>query len=248
MKMILGLTAMFIGLAGIVTVGCSDDEESPAAAGASGKGGASGSGGSAGRGGSGGSSGRGGSGGSGGSSGRGGSGGTAGTGGSGGTTDAGDAADGGTRLAVSDGQWVIYPDPYGDGGANPITSTIMGTAEAVPTSGGGMRVTLSVTGLPPNRHFGAHIHKLACNDNKAGGHYQNNPFPDGGTATDPTYANPTNEVWLDFMTNASGAGTSTATVNWRPRAGQAKAVMIHTMMTMEGGVAGAKLACSNMPF
>jgi Cu-Zn family superoxide dismutase len=87
-----------------------------------------------------------------------------------------------------------------------------------------------------------------CDNNKAGGHYQHNPFPDGGSATDPTHANSTNEAWLDFTTNASGAGSAEATVNWRPRAGEANAVIIHDMRTGDGGVAGAKLACTNVPF
>ena len=83
---------------------------------------------------------------------------------------------------------------------------------------------------------------------KAGGHYQDMPFPADGSATDPMYANKMNEVWLDFATDATGAATSEATVNFIPRAGEAKAVMIHDMMTVTGGVAGAKLACINMPF
>jgi Cu-Zn family superoxide dismutase len=152
-------------------------------------------------------------------------------------------------MTNSSGQWVVYPDPYGDGGAtNPISATIMGTAEAFALPGGGMRLTLSVTGLPPNRPFGSHLHRLACDNNKAGGHYQNSPFPDGGSATDPTHANSTNEAWLDFTTNTSGAGSAEATVNWRPRAGEANAVIIHDMRTADGGVAGAKLACTNIPF
>lgn len=73
------------------------------------------------------------------------------------------------------------------------------------------------------------------------------PFPDGGSATDPTYANPANEAWLDFTTDANGAASSETTVPWRPRAG-ARAVIVHALQTMEGGVAGARLACTNIPF
>jgi Cu-Zn family superoxide dismutase len=57
-----------------------------------------------------------------------------------------------------------------------------------------------------------------------------------------------NEVWLDFVTDAMGGATKETTVGFVPRAGEAKAVMIHDMTTMTGGVAGAKLACINMPF
>jgi Cu-Zn family superoxide dismutase len=111
-----------------------------------------------------------------------------------------------------------------------------------------MEVMLMVSGLPPNRPFGSHIHKLPCDDpSKAGGHYQNNPAPDGG-ANNPMYGNPTNEVWLDFTTDAMGSAMSTAKVEWIPRAGEAKAIVIHDMLTMDGGTAGAKLACISMPF
>jgi len=155
----------------------------------------------------------------------------------------GDAAE--MKITGSTGDWNVYRDPYGDGGASPI-NTIKGSAEAFAT-GTGMRVKLSLTGLPASRPFGSHIHKLACEDNKAGGHYQNNAAPDGGAA-DPMYANNKNEVWLDFVTDASGAGSAEAKVDFIPRAGEAKSVMIHDMMTMTGGLAGAKLACINMPF
>jgi Cu-Zn family superoxide dismutase len=142
----------------------------------------------------------------------------------------------------------IYRDPYGDGGStNPIATTMKASAEAF-SSGSQMRVKLTVSGLPASRPFGSHLHKLACTDTKAGGHYQNMPFPADGSATDPMYANDMNEVWLDFVTDANGAATVEAIVNFIPRAGEAKAIMIHDMKTMSGGVAGAKLACISMPF
>jgi len=178
----------------------------------------------------------------------GGTGGTGGSGGSGGTSG-GDAASDATetKIASSMGDPEIYRDAFPDGGANPITGSMKGSAEAF-SSGSTMRLKLTVSGLPANRPFGSHLHKLACADMKAGGHYQNMPFPADGSATDPTYANNMNEVWLDFVTDATGAATSEAIVNFLPRTGEAKAIMIHDTMTMSGGVAGAKLACINMPF
>jgi len=160
--------------------------------------------------------------------------------------DGGDGGPSGMKIAASTGEWTAYTNPYGDGGASPISNTIMGSAEAF-AAGTGMRVKLTVTGLPASRPFGSHIHKLACDDNKAGAHYQNNPAPDGG-ANDPMYANSMNEVWLDFVTDASGAGSSEAEVGFVPRAGEAKAVVIHDMATTAGGLAGAKLACLTMTF
>lgn len=182
--------------------------------------------------GSGGTSGAGGSAGSGGSSGGGGSGG-------------GDAGE--TKITSSTGAWTVYRDPYADGGANPIPETIMGSADAFAIATG-MRVKLTVSGLPANRPFGAHIHKLACTaDSKGGTHYQNNPAPDGG-ATDPAFANAMNEVWLDFTTDAMGNGSKTTEVSFVPRAGEAQAIVIHDMLTMSGGLAGPKLACISIPF
>ncbi|HMJ52382.1 MAG TPA: hypothetical protein VK540_09905 [Polyangiaceae bacterium] len=177
-----------------------------------------------------------------------GAGGSGGSGGAGGSEDAGGGDANETKITSSTGDWTVYPNPYGaDGGANPISATIMGSAEAF-ANGTTMRVKLTVSGLPANRPFGSHIHKLPCEDSsKAGGHYQHNPAPDGGAA-DPMYANSKNEVWLDFVTTASGTGSAEATVDFIPRAGEAKAVMLHDMMTMTGGLAGAKLACINMPF
>src|SRR5881394_1249787 len=83
-------------------------------------------------------------------------------GGGGAADDGGDAAvgDGGeTKITESTGMWVVYPDPYGDGGAaNPIMATIMGSAQAFAVANGKMHLTLSVTGLPATRAFGSHLH------------------------------------------------------------------------------------------
>jgi len=156
-------------------------------------------------------------------------------------SDAGDAA-----LATSMGSWNVYTNPYGDGGANPA-SGVMGSAVATRTATG-MSLTLTVSGLAASRGYGTHVHKLTCTEMMAGGHYQHNPAPTPDASTDPAYGNPSNEVWLDFTTNASGAATTTSTVSFVPRMGEAKAVVIHDRLTGDGGVAGAKLACINISF
>jgi superoxide dismutase, Cu-Zn family len=157
---------------------------------------------------------------------------------------------GGKMLATSSGPWTVFPDPYAPmspGMPNPITSSIGGTATGF-DMGGKLKITLAMTGLPPNREFGAHLHKKACTDEKAGGHYQNNMWPDGSSPTDPMYANNDNEVWLDFTTDATGKGGNTRMVEWLPRPGQAKAIIIHHMKTGTGGAAGARLACMPLEF
>lgn len=175
------------------------------------------------------------------------------------TADTAAATDGPTMLATSAGTWTVYnlTPPATDAGtpdggttdAGTVANAAMnvaGTITAFAEAGGKTRFVLSVTGLPANTTFGSHLHKLACNDTQAGGHYQNLLPPDGGVPAD--VANNTNEVWLDFTTDATGAGKSETTVAWVPRAGGAKAIVIHAMKTADGGAAGAKLACTSMVF
>jgi Cu-Zn family superoxide dismutase len=141
---------------------------------------------------------------------------------------------------------LVYDDPYAPdmaGTPNPIPKSATATAEAFDVEGK-LRIQLTVLGLPVARTFGSHLHKLPCDDPmKAGGHYQHMPFPTGGMATDPSYANATNEAWLDFTTDATGKGETDLTVDWLPRPGEAKGIIIHHMASGIGGVSGAKLAC-----
>ncbi len=152
-------------------------------------------------------------------------------------------------LAMGTGPLVVYPTPYAAN--NPARATepnpIPNNATAAATAwnvGGKLKLALAVAGMPPNRGFGSHLHRLACDDMKAGGHYQNNPYPTGTMlAQDPMYANPDNEAWLDFTTGADGKATIEITSKWLPRATEAKSIIIHDMKTLEGGKAGDKLAC-----
>jgi superoxide dismutase, Cu-Zn family len=142
----------------------------------------------------------------------------------------------------------IYASPYGaqDPTPNPVGGTASATAQAWDEGGGVMRIKLNVQGFPPNRDFGVHLHKLACDDPmKAGGHYQHFAAP-MGQATDPAYANYQNEAWLDFTTNGSGVGGQDLRLSWLPRAGEAKALIFHHMKSGQGGASGAKLACLPM--
>jgi superoxide dismutase, Cu-Zn family len=154
---------------------------------------------------------------------------------------------GGDMVASSQNAPVLlYADPYAPdmaGTPNPIGNTAKATAFAF-NDGGDLRIDLSVVGFPPSRTFGSHLHRLPCEDTaKAGGHYQNAPFPTGGMATDPMYANATNEAWLDFTTDVTGSGNVEISVDWIPRPGEAKAIIFHHMASGVGGVSGAKLAC-----
>jgi Cu-Zn family superoxide dismutase len=112
---------------------------------------------------------------------------------------------------------------------------------------------LTVRGLVPNRAYGAHAHTKPCGPNPtdAGPHYQNVPDP-VQPSVDPRYANPRNEIWLDFTTDARGDATAVSTVPWRFTARHAHSVVVHTMHTHTGpghaGDAGARLGCVNVDF
>ncbi|MGE3289375.1 MAG: superoxide dismutase family protein [Pseudonocardia sp.] len=115
-------------------------------------------------------------------------------------------------------------------------------------------VTLSVTGLLPNRAYGAHAHVNPCGADgmAAGPHYQFRQDP-VTPSVDPAYANPQNEIWLDFTTNAEGAGEATTTVPWVfPADRRAQAVIIHEKSTSteagKAGTAGARPACITVSF
>jgi superoxide dismutase, Cu-Zn family len=129
------------------------------------------------------------------------------------------------------------------------TATVNANGTAASTN-----VTLEVTGLQPNRRYGAHAHTKPCgSDGKdAGPHFQFKPDP-VTPSVDPAYANNVNEIWLDFTTNAAGAGQATSTVPWAfPADRRAASVIIHAMPTStepgKAGGAGNRAACLTVSF
>jgi Cu-Zn family superoxide dismutase len=89
----------------------------------------------------------------------------------------------------------------------------------------------------------------------AGPHYQHERDPQASAtapSVDPSYANPRNEVWLDFTTDANGGASSTSTQQWTFDPGtRPGALVIHAQgtQTMSGhaGDAGARVACLTLP-
>jgi Cu-Zn family superoxide dismutase len=88
-------------------------------------------------------------------------------------------------------------------------------------SGESTNAQLTVSGFLPNRGYAAHANVNACSPNPAaeGPLYQNSVDPavnptsiTGESSTNPGYANPRNEIWLDVHTDAAGSGTSRTTV------------------------------------
>jgi superoxide dismutase, Cu-Zn family len=125
--------------------------------------------------------------------------------------------------------------------------------QEVRTASGSTVVTLHVRGLLPDREYGAHAHVAACGSTgaAAGPHYQDVVAP-ADHATDPAYANPYNEVWLDVTTDSEGNGSAQALVRWQFRAGGANSVILHVRHTAtdpgSAGTAGGRLACLTLPF
>ncbi|XVS64162.1 superoxide dismutase [Actinosynnema sp. CA-299493] len=116
--------------------------------------------------------------------------------------------------------------------------------------GGGTVVLLRTSGLLPGREYGAHAHVNACGPASAdaGPHYQHVQ----GGATDPAFANPRNEIWLDFTTDARGRGEAWARVEWKFGERRAGSIVLHEEHTHtepgHAGTAGARLGCLTVPF
>jgi Cu-Zn family superoxide dismutase len=132
----------------------------------------------------------------------------------------------------------------------------VGARASVTAEEGGGRTTvgLEVAGLQPNRRYGAHAHAKPCGaeGTDAGPHFQLQQDP-VSPSVDPAYANPENEIWLDFETDAAGAGEATTTVAWDfPADRRAQSVIIHAMPTStepgKAGTAGDRAACITVAF
>ncbi|MFD7710645.1 superoxide dismutase family protein [Streptomyces sp. NPDC059785] len=122
-----------------------------------------------------------------------------------------------------------------------------------PDKDGTTVIALVLKGLESDRTYGAHVHTEPCGPapEDAGPHYQNVKDP-VQPSVDPAYANSANEVWLDFTTNANGNGGAVSVSDWHFRSGGAHSVVIHEHATEtapgHAGMAGARLACVNVPF
>lgn len=141
-----------------------------------------------------------------------------------------------------------------DEAAVPVGSTVTVESEE---EDGRTTVTLNATGLTPTRDFGVHVHTQPCGPqpSDAGPHYQNNVDPAAtpqSPSTDPAYANPRNEIWLDITTDGDGNAQTSTTVDWAVRDGEAASVVLHAQRTRTGpgeaGMAGDRLACIDEDF
>jgi hypothetical protein len=109
---------------------------------------------------------------------------------------------------------------------------ISGHAVMVRTADGRTFVSVHAEGLLGDTTYGSHVHKQACADNLAGGHYQ---FVAG---TGPDYVNAANEIWPGFTTDADGVGNGKARND-----GTAGETAVSVVIHAPGGV---KIACADL--
>ncbi|MBB5896218.1 superoxide dismutase family protein [Kutzneria kofuensis] len=127
------------------------------------------------------------------------------------------------------------------------------TVRSMPTPDGKTMVLLYVEGLVADHQYGAHVHQKSCGAKAedAGPHYQNVPDP-VQPSVDPAYANPQNEIWLDFTTDRHGNALVNSFVNWQFTDRHAGSVVIHAEQTHtdagHAGTAGDRLACVTVDF
>ncbi len=116
-----------------------------------------------------------------------------------------------------------------------------------------MEVRVEAAGLIPRRAYGAHLHTMPCTavPDEAGPHYQHQADP-SKPSVDPSFANPRNEVWLDFTVDGYGTASVSAAQNWTFPAGQsARSLILHAQATKTAagvaGTAGPRVACLTLP-
>lgn len=109
---------------------------------------------------------------------------------------------------------------------------------------------LSVAGLLPNRGYVARAHTNACGATaeEAGTPYQNriDPAARQASSTDPQYANPRNELWLDIRTDGDGSASSGASVPFTFTDRAPASIVLYDTQTTAPGPVGVPVACLNL--
>jgi Cu-Zn family superoxide dismutase len=119
---------------------------------------------------------------------------------------------------------------------------------ALAPAAAGVTVRLAATGLVPRRAYGAHLHTRPCHaaPDAAGPHYQHRRDPET-PSVDPAYANPRNEVWLDFTADAGGAAGVTEVHPAFDGGTPPRSLVLHATLTRtaagQAGTAGPRVAC-----
>lgn len=109
---------------------------------------------------------------------------------------------------------------------------IGGKAVMIRTASGKTIVVVTVKGLTPGETYGSHVHKQACGNGDAGGHYSFG-FPVPGGASDGS------EIWPGpFTANAAGHA-----VGWTVVGATAGTTAVSVVIHAPGG---AKIACADL--
>ncbi|MGH3769786.1 MAG: superoxide dismutase [Pseudonocardiaceae bacterium] len=136
-------------------------------------------------------------------------------------------------------------------GLAPVGATI--TAALISSSEGSTTAEFTASGLLPDRGYAVHAHTTACGatGEAAGPHFQNRLDPAATpqeASSNPEFANPRNEIWLDMHTDAAGAGTSRTTVPFVLTDRVPGSIVVHEATRTatgpgQAGKAGARIAC-----
>ncbi len=118
-------------------------------------------------------------------------------------------------------------------------------------------MSLQASGLQPQRGYAVHAHENQCGPtgDDAGPHFQHEVDPAAtpeDSSTDPAYANPENEFWLDTRTDEQGNAEARAEVPFAITERAPRSVVIHEnerTQTEPGsaGEAGGRVACISLP-
>jgi Cu-Zn family superoxide dismutase len=119
-------------------------------------------------------------------------------------------------------------------------------------------VRLLAERLQADRGYAVHAHTDPCGETgaDAGPHYQHEVDPNATPdkpSTDPAYANPRNEIWLDLTTDGEGNGTAETTVPFDFGDRVPASIVLHEKPTTatepgQAGTAGGRVACFTAPF
>lgn len=156
-------------------------------------------------------------------------------------------------LAVTKSAGTFQPVPQGTTAVTYDTKVVPAGATAAVEVGmtavGAVVVGLTVTGMVPKRQYGAHLHTQPCTatPDAAGPHYQHQADP-SKPSVDPAYANPANEVWLDFAADERGAAKISSEQRWSfDPVSPPRSLVVHAERTRteagKAGTAGARVAC-----
>ncbi len=121
--------------------------------------------------------------------------------------------------------------PFADGPANGYDDT-HGSATMIRTASGRTIVFVHAAGLVPGETYGSHVHKQACDDGNAGGHYSFG-YPVRGGALDGS------EIWPGPFTADSRGRAVGFTMVGATAGPDAVSVVIHSPL-------GVKIACADL--